>query len=785
MWLQNFNALFTTDYTGVSNTDSVALQVSSTALKGTVINNVAPIYNDTNAFDFFKLPETVLVSVNPSTMTASIQADLGYQGMNKFMLSMTTNLVMTFAKNCSGPGVGADSCEAEPNFAINYFNMSSGPYPFVQYNDTTVDGYKVSGYSYDQAVCLKPQAQNPLCTPWYSPFLVVDTISSNNWNFGAPSTAGVIGLGDNSAVWDILNVDSAEYTIEFTNSTSWEFADPDYKPAATDSYIYLGQNTFNGVGAAVDNITLTPAHNKAYMYETSEFGFGIWNSTESTQYFESIDNDQESLYGTYTNITKFTLDFRGIGLPTTSYYVFTNLLQIAVSGQANCARTQGGYCTLPKNCSSYASLWEYSFKMAFTGQDNVLVAPLASFAADQTVNSDDICVVYVEMLDETLADSRQVIIGNMFFQSFAAYEFNNTLTLLKGKNALSSTYLGADTYAQSTVDAFAITPTDMPTNTRSEIVGFPTFSAQMTGLPDDVYPYYTVDFSNSDTVVWSASCIQQVSKPYGPCADAPTNLVSMYTNVTQSVGTFIEKEFGGYLCSGQIYLDEIMIGNSARYMKVYVADLITENAWNYDLEGAYGILGYGGDSAFWNEYIDINAQAMYSVSLANYDLNGTNPNNTVSNITLGAFGDIDQYTGTSQNAVMPSLQLSTDVQVQDSYNMTQLGFGLVYQSNGADSSQYFANMSTAFNAKFSTNFQGMGLPTPVFATYTELFRNISSSTGHCRPNADGSCSLDEICSNYDYLEQYSFQIAFESEPSMHMNVPLATFAINEGGNCRI
>jgi len=124
------------------------------------------------------------------------------------------------------------------------------------------------------------------------------------------------------------------------------------------------------------------------------------------------------LYGTYTNITKFTLDFRGIGLPTTSYYEFTNLLQIAVSGQANCARTQGGYCTLPRNCSTYEGLWDYSFKMAFSGQDNILIAPLASFAADQTVKNNDVCIIYVEMLDETLADSRQVIVGNMFFQSF-------------------------------------------------------------------------------------------------------------------------------------------------------------------------------------------------------------------------------------------------------------------------------------------------------------------------------------------------------------------------------
>jgi hypothetical protein len=101
-------------------------------------------------------------------------------------------------------------------------------------------------------------------------------------------------------------------------------------------------------------------------------------------------------------------------------------------------------------------------------------------------------------------------------------------------------------------------------------------------MPTDVYPYYTVEFSNSKTVVWGHECEQRVSKPYGTCADAPTNLVSMYTPVTQSVGTFENMEFGGYLCTGKIYLDEITIGTSSRYMKIYVADLVTENAWNYD-----------------------------------------------------------------------------------------------------------------------------------------------------------------------------------------------------------
>jgi len=198
--------------------------------------------------------------------------------MDKFMLSMTTNLLVTYAQNCSGPGLGATACYTEPNFATNYFNMSSGPYPNVPYN-VTVDGYELRGYEYDQAVCLSPENSNAICTPWYSHFFVADTLVNNDWNFGSPSTAGIIGLGDKSAVWTILDLDSPEYYISFTNSTSWEFADPNYKPVSTQSSISLGTNAMSARTADA-NITLTPAHNKAYMYTMSEFGFGVWNSSD-------------------------------------------------------------------------------------------------------------------------------------------------------------------------------------------------------------------------------------------------------------------------------------------------------------------------------------------------------------------------------------------------------------------------------------------------------------------------------------------------------------------------
>lgn len=42
----------------------------------------------------------------------------------------------------------------------------------------------------------------------------------------------------------------------------------------------------------------------------------------------SIINADIDLYGSLTNTTFITTDFRGLGLPTTSYNIFTNLMDI-------------------------------------------------------------------------------------------------------------------------------------------------------------------------------------------------------------------------------------------------------------------------------------------------------------------------------------------------------------------------------------------------------------------------------------------------------------------------
>lgn len=114
-----------------------------------------------------------------------------------------------------------------------------------------------------------------------------------------------------------------------------------------------------------------------------------------------------------------------------------------------------------------------------------------------------------------------------------------------------------------------------------------------------------------------------------------------------------------------------------KVIDVFAGNLVTEDAWLYDQEGAYGILGYGPDSTFWNQYIDpVTASATYMIALANPD------STTKSNITLGA-ADISSYTNSS------SLTLSA-VNQTALYDYMALGFGLVY----SDNTSYFSNFSS-------------------------------------------------------------------------------------------
>lgn len=127
---------------------------------------------------------------------------------------------------------------------------------------------------------------------------------------------------------------------------------------------------------------------------------------------------------------------------------------------------------------------------------------------------------------------------------------------------------------------------------------------------------------------------------------------------------FTNLSFGGYLTSGSVYLDTLCINSYCKEMLVNSATSILEDNWLYGQANvsllSYGILGYGPNSPFWNQYIDpSNGIATYGISL--------NKTSAVKgNITFGG-------SFTNSNAAVSLVSNE-----QSLYNLTTIGFGIVY-----------------------------------------------------------------------------------------------------------
>lgn len=179
-------------------------------------------------------------------------------------------------------------------------------------------------------MCLPSDSNNFLCSASNEDFLVTDVIVSNDWNFAEPAKAGIIGLGYSSPIWNLIDVPNSNgtlsYSTQFSNATDWTFADPEYKPVSTGNSLTL---TAGIITVPEDSITFKPTTSRTQLFTLSQFGFGTYNPTTLTESYSSILNSEELLYFSYVNQTAITMDLRGIGLPTSSYYVFANLMDIA------------------------------------------------------------------------------------------------------------------------------------------------------------------------------------------------------------------------------------------------------------------------------------------------------------------------------------------------------------------------------------------------------------------------------------------------------------------------
>lgn len=101
--------------------------------------------------------------------------------------------------------------------------------------------------------------------------------------------------------------------------------------------------------------------------------------------------------------------------------------------------------------------------------------------------------------------------------------------------------------------------------------------------------------------------------------------------------------------------------------------------WNID--GAYGIIGVGVGSGLWQSFTNPATKiATYSVSLARFSNplgleRGIQATSYPSNITFGSANDEAYNTSTS---------LEITALTNDTYALSDFGFGIIYQDNGVD-----------------------------------------------------------------------------------------------------
>ena len=507
-----------------------------------------------------------------------------------------------------------------------------------------------------------------------------------------------------------------------------------------------------------------------------QFGFGQTQS--DSEYYFNLMNDNATLYETYASTAAIQMNYRGLGLPNLLYKEFANLLSIASHGEVNCVNNVGGFCILPQVCSAYTvmGLWDYDFKIKFSTSSSYIRVPLATFAADYEGHN-GLCAILVEYLDDRVNDSKQILLGGMFLQSFylrvSQTAAATNLNLFINKNALPSTYLGNAVLPQGN-SPFDVTVKKVQTDSNSEKNGLPTFTAAITGT-SVTSAYYYMDFTADHTVVWQNNCTQTgIGKfPSGSCALEPT-LMDTYFNpannpdgLIRESGVFSDIQIGGYVVSGAKYDTTACLSNACKFVQVWSVDTVSADGWLYDENGAAGIIGMGPNSHLWNGYADASTDTVtYSIALARVGF-GSSPN-IKSNITLGGAGD-SEYT---QNT---NMQVTADSNYM--YELSEFGFGIVYQTNGQDSSEYFQNFTTQYPVIFTTNFVGLGLPADLYENVTSYLELISHDEVVCSPTLDGICKMPKACAEYANFESYTFKLQFASSANgNYIRVPLGTFA---------
>jgi hypothetical protein len=252
----------------------------------------------------------------------TIRASLGFQGLTTFQVSMLGNYVFTYADSCmiATPGAQQVSCENEPVLAQNYFN-SSIYYAKDTYSDSNYAGYSTSGEIYSADICLQTRDTPFFCTIYNQEFYVADQVTNDAWNYGSKADAGTVGFGAGSPVWTIVSdPDTKVFDISMNNFNGWTWADSNYVVNNTAKSV-INFGAFDSEYTYGPKTSIAPISAGSYLFGLAVFGFGKTDNATQTEFYTDIMNFDVDItkYGFLANTTSLGLNFRGLGLPASSF----------------------------------------------------------------------------------------------------------------------------------------------------------------------------------------------------------------------------------------------------------------------------------------------------------------------------------------------------------------------------------------------------------------------------------------------------------------------------------